>query len=200
MERLTTNKDVFEMNMVELAHNCCYAKDGNARYRDFDTDIDAREMAMQLLKKYANADEKDFANDEDFDDSIYDCLQYGTDDVVGLIALFYRNLWSMADLRETLECYEDLEEQGRLVKLPCKVGDTVYTNTSVQGWYQRKENRPYKAKIVFIGINGVDSFMNADLGNGHMLQFYFSEIGKTVFLTQEQAEQALKEMEKKINQ
>lgn len=25
-----------------------------------------------------------------------------------------------------LKDYEDLEEQGRLIKLPCKVGDTVY--------------------------------------------------------------------------
>lgn len=27
-----------------------------------------------------------------------------------------------------LKDYEDLEEQGRLVILPCKVGDTVYVN------------------------------------------------------------------------
>lgn len=27
---------------------------------------------------------------------------------------------------EKLKHYEDLEEQGRLVKLPCKVGDTIY--------------------------------------------------------------------------
>ena len=25
--------------------------------------------------------------------------------------------------------YEDLEEQGRLIKLPCKVGDTIYKQT-----------------------------------------------------------------------
>ena len=27
-----------------------------------------------------------------------------------------------------LKDYEDLEEQGKLIKLPCKVGDTVYVN------------------------------------------------------------------------
>ncbi len=92
--------------------------------------------------------------------------------------------------------YEDLEEQGFLPKLLCKVGDTVYTNTSMQGWYFRKENRPYEAKIVFIGINGgVDNFMNVDFGNGRMLQFKFSDIGKTVFLTQAEAEEVLKKME-----
>lgn len=89
--------------------------------------------------------------------------------------------------------YEDLEEKGRLLKLPCAVGDTVYTNTSMHGWYFRKENRPYEAKVVFIGINGVDNFMNVDFGNGRMLQFKFPDIGKTVFLTKEKAETALKE-------
>ena len=30
------------------------------------------------------------------------------------------------DLIEKLAHYEDLEEQGRLIELPCSVGDTVY--------------------------------------------------------------------------
>ena len=71
--------------------------------------------------------------------------------------------------------------------LPCDIGDTVYTNCSMQGWYFREKDKPYAAKIVFIGLNGVDNFMNVDFGNGHMMQFPFSEIGKTVFLTEEEA-------------
>lgn len=71
--------------------------------------------------------------------------------------------------------------------LPCDIGDTVYTNCRMQGWYFREKDKPYKAKIVFVGLNGVDNFMNVDFGNGHMLQFPFSEIGKTVFLTEEEA-------------
>lgn len=90
--------------------------------------------------------------------------------------------------------YEDLEEQGKLLKLPCAVGDTVYTNCSMQGWYFRKENQPYAAKVVFVGINGVDNYINVDFGNGHMLPFKFSDIGKTVFLTQKEAEAVLKEL------
>ena len=39
MERLTTDKDVSEMGMFELAHNSCYIKDGKARYRDYNLDI-----------------------------------------------------------------------------------------------------------------------------------------------------------------
>ena len=70
---------------------------------------------------------------------------------------------------------------------PCDIGDTVYTNCRMKGWYFREKDKPYEAKIVFIGLNGVDNFMNVDFGNGHMLQFPFSEIGKTVFLTREEA-------------
>lgn len=34
MERLTSNKDVSEMSMIELAHNSCYTDNKrNARYR-----------------------------------------------------------------------------------------------------------------------------------------------------------------------
>lgn len=36
MKRLTVYKPASDMNMVELAHNCCYVKDRNARYRDFE--------------------------------------------------------------------------------------------------------------------------------------------------------------------
>lgn len=32
---------------------------------------------------------------------------------------------------EKLADYEDLEEQGSLVKLPCKVGDTVYVDSAI---------------------------------------------------------------------
>lgn len=78
--------------------------------------------------------------------------------------------------------------------LPCDVGDTVYTNCRMQGWYFRDKDKPYEAKIVFIGLNGVDNFMNVVFENGHMLQFPFSQIGKTVFLTREEA---LKEREEK---
>ncbi len=100
----------------------------------------------------------------------------------------------LANCEQRLKYYKDLEEQERLLKLPCAVGDTVYTNHSMQGWYFRKENRPYAAKVVFIGINGVDNYMNVDFGNGRMMQFKFSEILKNVFLTHEEAEAALKEM------
>ena len=37
---------------------------------------------------------------------------------------------SYESIYEKLRKYEDVEEQGLLVKLPCKVGDTVYAYCS----------------------------------------------------------------------
>ena len=99
-------------------------------------------------------------------------------------------------LVEKLKVYETAEEEGRLVVLPCKVGQCVYTNFSMSGWYMRKGKRPYIARIVFIGLNVDDPYFNIILGEGKMLQFKFSEIGKRVFLAREEAEKALEEMEK----
>ena len=101
----------------------------------------------------------------------------------------------LAEWLGKLKHYEDLEAQGRLIEMPCYVGDIMYTNYSMQGWYMHRKNRPYEAKVVFVGINGVDNFMNVELGEGKMLQFRFSDIGKKVFLTKSEAEAALKESE-----
>lgn len=126
MKRMTMD-NVEEMGMFGLAHNCCYIDENrNTRYRDFEMDIDARELAKGLLKEMTEG-KVSFESDEDFDDWM-GCY-IGEDGICtprGLIATFYQNLWAMAELRERLKYYEDLEEQGRLLVLPCKVGDTVY--------------------------------------------------------------------------
>lgn len=112
MERLTTNKNVSDMGMVELALNCCYiAKDGSGRYRDYEIDMDERDFVRKLTTTLVGEDLP--LQDESFDEEMMDNL--GIDpfaDVRGLIAIFYRNMWSMAELREKLKRYEDAEEQG----------------------------------------------------------------------------------------
>ena len=126
MKRLTMD-NVEEMGMFGLAHNCCYIDENrNTRYRDFEMDIDARELAKGLLRELTE-DAVSFESDEDFDDWM-GCY-IGEDGICtqrGLIATFYQNLWAMAELREKLKYYESLEEQGKLLVLPCRVGDTVY--------------------------------------------------------------------------
>lgn len=94
------------------------------------------------------------------------------------------------------------KDKSQYIKLPCKVGDTVYTNFSVVGDYLREKDKPYACKIVFIGINESDDFgggfVNAEFKNGRMWQFKFLDIGKTVFLDKESAEKALRECEKHV--
>lgn len=74
------------------------------------------------------------------------------------------------EICEKLGEYEDLEEQGRLIKLPCKDGDIIYS-------------------VVEDGLTIVE--LRFSLG------FYArrgSDIGKTVFLTKSEAEAKLKEL------
>ena len=111
MSRLTTNKEVKDMGMYELAHNCCYEREGVARYRDFEMDMDARDFARNLMATLT--DDELPLDDDNFDEEILENLQYDPfSNVTGLIALFYRNLWAMADLREKLKECEDAEEHN----------------------------------------------------------------------------------------
>lgn len=43
----------------------------------------------------------------------------------------WENCETIADVIDKLADYEELEEQGRLIKLPCKVGDTVYVDNTI---------------------------------------------------------------------
>lgn len=104
--KLTSNKPVKEMGNYELAHNCCYSKEGVAWYRDYENDMNAKDFTRKLMKKYT---EIELSEDNDvFLDEMYDMLCNDPfKSIEGLIALFYRNLWAMADLRETLKEYEE---------------------------------------------------------------------------------------------
>ena len=101
------------------------------------------------------------------------------------------------DCIKKLAEYETAEEEGRLVVLPCKVGQCVYTNHSKIRGHFKKDKRTHLGRIVFIGLNGEYSFFNVILDELKMIKFEFNEIGKTVFLIREEAEKALKEMEEK---
>lgn len=196
MKRLTSNKEVSDMSMIELAHNSCYADDErNARYRDYEMDMDARDFARNLMVTLTK-DEMSIS-DAEFDEEILDDLAIDPfSDVRGLIALFYRNLWAMANLRETLKKYEDLEEQGRLIKLPCKVGDTVYVN-GVLGCGEAERYRVIRVdyhSTLGTGRNEfyIEALLCADPDSS--IAFYDKQFGKTVFLTKAEAEAKLKEL------
>ena len=92
-------------------------------------------------------------------------------------------------LAEHLKDYEDLEEQGLLLKLPCKMGDTVYAI----GF----NNKPvvYESVVLSILITEKEIVFNVKVDEFEInSQLKQSMFGKTVFLTQAEAEQKLKEM------
>lgn len=96
----------------------------------------------------------------------------------------------ISDALEKLADYEDLEEQGRLLKLPCKVGDTVYgINTD--------RNIVSALKIISMNIYSYAIYFNYQLIDGiykNIVSFTDFDIGKTVFLTKSEAETKLKEL------
>lgn len=183
MKRLTTNKDVSEMGMFELAHNSCYCKDGVARYRDFENDMDARDLARELALSLTDIELS--RDNECFDEEMLENLQYDiTKEPIGLIALFYRNLWAMADLRERLKEYEDLEEQGLLLRLPVPIGTTIYKFEPLA----KGTERYIKTTITGYEVFGDSIWFTFANGLGRNIE----DFGKYVFLTQAEAEHKLK--------
>ena len=88
------------------------------------------------------------------------------------------------DCFERLAEYEDAEEEGRLVVLPCKAGDSIYPIN-----IDRELNKP-PLRVTGFRFSGFDNEGWIEIG---LLKYKVSEIGKTVFLTHEEAEKALKE-------
>lgn len=86
---------------------------------------------------------------------------------------------------ERLKNYEDAEEQGLLIRLPCKVGDMVY------GIHGGKTILPMVAK--WIETNECGWTIAAQYAPMAPKFFCFADFGKTVFLTREEAEKALEE-------
>ena len=98
---------------------------------------------------------------------------------------------------EKLGKYEDLEEQGRLIKLPCKAGDTVWDNDF---------GRPCAYTITAFSFGECEEYICKPVTTKEVVFYYenssgsitgsFAEsvIGKSVFLNKSEAEAKLKEL------
>lgn len=86
--------------------------------------------------------------------------------------------------------YRRLEEQGLLLKLPCKVGDVVYQITRDIVSEFRIKTFVCDNKTFFFHWECIKGIYKNVVG------FHSSRIGVDVFLTKEEAEKALAEMEK----
>ena len=97
-----------------------------------------------------------------------------------------------------LALYEDAEEQGLLLRLPCKVGDVVYrTNKGERNPIIPLVVTEIRYKALRSGKVAVKLMCSDDVmtkTNG-CLVYYLEEIGKKIWLTKAEAEEALKKME-----
>lgn len=104
-----------------------------------------------------------------------------------------------------LAAYEDAEEQGLLLRLPCKIGSDVYIVPSEMNFRMNifaghpEDNRVYHQKVALITFTEKGWYMECDKDREYatgriLLEKMYKE---TWFLSQEEAEAKLKEMEKK---
>ena len=91
----------------------------------------------------------------------------------------------------------EADKDRRVVVLPCKVGDTVYILNRILGTDNTVYDRICARKIRGYGGNALNKVWLFASGDSYDLSIFPSEFGKTVFLTREDAEKALAEMEGK---
>ena len=111
-------------------------------------------------------------------------------DAKGYITYYGQHIDKLAE-------YENLEERGRLVILPCKVGDTVWDNDF---------GRPCAYTITAFSFGECEEYICEPVTTKEVVFYYanssrsitgsfaVSEIGKSVFLNKSEAEAKLKEL------
>lgn len=89
-----------------------------------------------------------------------------------------------------LKKYKDMEAAGKLVKLNCKVGDTI--------WYVEEDDDDYpiKLEIDTISRNDNDTWYYAYDDDSNKYGFIDSDFGETAFFSKKEAEMKLKEITK----
>lgn len=112
------------------------------------------------------------------------------DDKVAEVAKTLRRMIQSGEMEHLKELL-DAEQEGRLVVLPCKVGQRVWVNGILS--VGRCEEHEITSVSVYIGAK-TDIWFNAEMveyrGEARC-SFGLDQIGKTVFLTREEAERAL---------
>lgn len=108
----------------------------------------------------------------------------------------------VAEYLRKFKDYEDLEEQGKLVKLPCKIGDDVYFVPSEVNYKlnilnkHSENNKVYHQKVEDFVLTRHGWYLECDqdvkYGTGHILTDV--SFCKTWFLTKSEAEAKLKEL------
>ena len=87
-----------------------------------------------------------------------------------------------------LKEYEDMEEQDRLLKLPCKVGEIVY-------YINPNKNTINELVVYSFDIRPLQHFACDYMG----ARLNFNQFGKTVFLSKEETEAVINKLKGKDN-
>ena len=211
MKRLTTN---CPDNNLDAALNLFYIKDFETWVRGGGDGPDYPDIRLyDFIRKAAKIllPDLDFPMDDDgVDYAMGELLLDGPDEPTGLLALLYTAAWSYAELRGRLMQYEDTglepatcanyktfedeaiskgvtfkrivelmeaDRAGRLVVQPCKVGDTLFRVFAGEIFEHRVGSMKYFA------IQG-----QWDIETYPFCPCVESSIGKTIFLTREDAE------------
>lgn len=95
---------------------------------------------------------------------------------------------------EKLATYEDLEEQGLLVRLPCKVGAEVFVILPRDSHYTKCQIKKIEIRPTIFGK--ICYFAEPVAKRGCCFRCFDNEFGKLIFLTSEEAEKKLEEMKK----
>ena len=117
-------------------------------------------------------------------------------------------IWRLPDYgngspTEKLAAYEDAEENGLLLRLPCGIGSDVYMIPSKINYklnilsLHPENNRVYHQKVSLITFTEKGWYMKCDKDREYAIERILSEkmYKETWFLSQEEAEAKLKEME-----
>ena len=112
------------------------------------------------------------------------------------------HLWDFAQAAENmtvgrLKELAEADKDGRVVVLPCKVGDTVYMIEHIFDIDNGVCDEICARKVIGHGGNNLNQLWLVGSGGICNAYIFVSEFGKTVFLTREEAERAIQEMEGK---
>lgn len=217
MERLTTDNPT---DNIEASLNLFYVRDGDAFIRGGGDAPDYADISVtDFIRKAARTFCPDMLLPESAEEISFAMAEYlfdGYEEPSGLIALLYTAAWSYAELRERLKAYEDTglepeaietvklalaakhmvdletlnntpisrlveiaeaDKDGRVLILPCKLGTKVYR--------------------IRYEIADYPDNPELEIATTWFTPEYRDDIGKTVFLSREEAEKALQEMEGK---
>lgn len=118
-------------------------------------------------------------------------VQYQADFVDRLAA--YEDIAELCGGFDRLRELAEADKDGRVVVLPCKVGDTVYMIERIFDIDNGVRDEICARKVIGHGGNNLNKLWLIGSGGICNVSIFVSEFGKTVFLTHEEAKKALEE-------